>query len=1236
MTEFFLKIVNMSISASWIVLAVLLLRLLLKKAPKWINVILWGIVGLRLVMPFTLESVFSLIPSAETVTPEIMMDKTPQINTGVPIINNAINPVISESFTPAPMDSANPLQIWIPIFALVWVIGIVGMVLYTVISFLRVKRKIGTAVLLCDNIYQSESVVSPFVLGILRPKIYLPFNMNEQDMAQVIAHENAHISRKDHLWKPLGFLILTLHWFNPLMWLGYVLLCRDIELACDEKVVKTLNNEQKADYSQALLACSVNRRIIAACPLAFGEVGVKKRIKSVLNYKKPAFWLVLTAIVLSVVVAVCFLTNPASSNNKALLSVLNNEKSFINESGEEVYLKDYKVENSAYVAPEKYALLDLDGDKKDELVLYDNSDYGAYIVFHIFEDKVYAFNFGERHLMFLKEDGTFIQSGGAGLHKYATLSFKNNTYIINEEAYIDDTNNEYRINGVSSTQEKAKEYEHNFHENKRGVSWKKYDYSIGRGYELIYNRFLFGQETAFNEYDVAKHIEDYFLDENLKENYCYAYFDMTGDKLPELCIDTDIEMYFFTIKDGELYHWHTETNTYSKLLNNGAFLMERHGGAPDHINYEYYELDKNAKRSFSFSFSWWDKATADGIEFYEINGVEVSEREYNRKTKKYLKIGDDKIKWYSINENIEEAFDMVFNLSNSTYSNLRVLVTLSVENQTATALTVFDKDTNRKIQTIALNENELFTSRVLYAIDVNFDGEQDIVIPQSSSASASYLSAFLWDRDTMQYIYAPTFENLANVALDTKRELVLSSRSSDRTVSYAISDYDEGSKDFVVRKTLSYYPDETEENVIYKEKQLKNGRLQIVKEFIKPFTNYYTMDPEVANYYENHTEWQLNSSIWENYLVISQEITYESYKLSVNALKKIYPQFFGVSTDGGLTVYVWQTDAKTYKCHLANTSMEAISDNSFAYTVKDSATIEEMKVILSSYDIDKSEITIQPVINPLSSYYYEITDAYRAKIQAMFFGNDGASIPKLSVTCNGAITEAVKGSSSWTYDMGNGMMQSIEANAAHLLNRIDYLLPLALKVKRYDNTPLIAKLDFDIVPDNIKVNSWFLGENGKTKAFDSEVQGFDIKLNESKETCIYEIVATWNKNTKAYGTVTYSFAVVEAENLKYNSNIYTDDEIEQAIKVIKADFKKDWKGCTLKKIAYLGDERLKDYREFADRNNYTDVLVLTSDFYVAPTGADGSLNADSTYRDFKWILVRNKGEAWKHVDHGYP
>ena len=314
MSEIFLKIINMSISASYIALAVLLLRLLLKKAPKWITVVLWGIVAVRLVCPFTVESVLSLIPSAETVSSDIMMDKTPEINTGIPIVNQVVNPVISGSFTPEPGAGANPLQLWISTFAVIWIVGMTVLLGYTVVSYLKVKRKIGTAVLLRDNIYQSEKVVSPFVLGIIRPKIYLPFNMNEKDMDQVVAHETAHIRRKDHLWKPLGFILLALHWFNPLMWLGYVLLCRDIELACDEKVIKALDRDARADYSQALLSCSVNRRMIAACPLAFGEVGVKDRVRSVLNYKKPAFWIVTAAAVACVGVAVCFLTDPASDD----------------------------------------------------------------------------------------------------------------------------------------------------------------------------------------------------------------------------------------------------------------------------------------------------------------------------------------------------------------------------------------------------------------------------------------------------------------------------------------------------------------------------------------------------------------------------------------------------------------------------------------------------------------------------------------------------------------------------------------------------------------------------------------------------------------------------------------------------------------------------------------------------------------------------------------------------------
>ena len=310
MNELFLKIINMSISASWLVLAVLILRFVLKKAPKWINVLLWGIVAIRLICPFSFESTLSLIPSAETIPLNIGMDTTPTINSGISAINNAVNPIISQSNTPMAGASVNLLQITIGIYEYIWIFGMIALALYTAISYWRLRRKVDTAVRYKDNIFQSENVSFPFVLGIIKPRIYLPFKMNGQYLEYVVAHEQAHICRKDHWWKPLGFLLLMIHWFNPLMWLAYVLLCRDIELACDEKVIKELGNEQRGDYTQALVACSVNRRMIAACPLAFGEVSVKERVKSVLNYKKPAFWVIIISVIVCVGVAVCFLTNP--------------------------------------------------------------------------------------------------------------------------------------------------------------------------------------------------------------------------------------------------------------------------------------------------------------------------------------------------------------------------------------------------------------------------------------------------------------------------------------------------------------------------------------------------------------------------------------------------------------------------------------------------------------------------------------------------------------------------------------------------------------------------------------------------------------------------------------------------------------------------------------------------------------------------------------------------------------
>ena len=310
MSDLFLKIVNMSISASWLVAAVLILRLVLKKAPKWVNVLLWGIVAVRLICPFSFESALSLIPSAETFPEKIISGPSFDVQTGITPIDNRINDYLGDRYfegVTVPTNNGNNVM---TILTIVWIIGILLLATYTVISYWRLNREIDTAVHYKDNIFQSENVSSPFVLGLIKPRIYLPFKLDGQDMEHVVAHEQAHIRRKDHWWKPLGFLLLTIHWFNPLMWLAYVLLCRDIELACDEKVIKGLGNEQRADYTQALVVCSVNRRMIAACPLAFGEVGVKERVKSVMNYKKPAFWVIIIAVIICVGVAVCFLTNP--------------------------------------------------------------------------------------------------------------------------------------------------------------------------------------------------------------------------------------------------------------------------------------------------------------------------------------------------------------------------------------------------------------------------------------------------------------------------------------------------------------------------------------------------------------------------------------------------------------------------------------------------------------------------------------------------------------------------------------------------------------------------------------------------------------------------------------------------------------------------------------------------------------------------------------------------------------
>ena len=320
MSAIFLKIINLSYSASWLILAVVAVRLLLKKAPKWISCVLWALVALRLVVPFSLESAMSLLPSSEVIPADIEMENHPHIDSGIYAFNSAVNPVIDTTFAPTEAESVNPMQVVVAAGYYVWIAGILIMAVYAIISYLKVRRSVREAALLEKGIMECDEVKSPFILGILRPIIYVPSGMDAETRKLVLAHERAHIQRRDYIWKPLGFALLSVYWFNPLSWIAYILLCRDIESACDERVIRNKTADYMAAYSQALLNCSVQRRRIAACPVAFGETGVKMRIKNVLNYKKPAFWIIIASLAVCVILAVCFLTNPRKDETDPAVS----------------------------------------------------------------------------------------------------------------------------------------------------------------------------------------------------------------------------------------------------------------------------------------------------------------------------------------------------------------------------------------------------------------------------------------------------------------------------------------------------------------------------------------------------------------------------------------------------------------------------------------------------------------------------------------------------------------------------------------------------------------------------------------------------------------------------------------------------------------------------------------------------------------------------------------------------
>lgn len=329
MEMIFLNVFNRSLAAGWLILAVIVVRFLLKKAPRRLSCVLWAVVAVRLLCPFFPASSFSLIPSGETISAEaVRFAPAPAIDSGIPALNEALNPMIGERFAPAPGTSVNPLYIWTAVAGIVWLVGVAVMAGYALLGSLRMRSVVREAVplesgaALPDNVWLCDAVRSPFILGIVRPKIYLPSGITREQMLCILAHEQAHVERLDHCLKPFGWLLLSVYWFHPLVWIAYMLFCRDLELACDEKVVGGMDLDGRKAYSHALLACSLQRKMIFSYPLAFGEIGVRERVKGILHYRKPAGWLAAVAVLACAAVAVCFLTDPKEKTDDSKIRYL--------------------------------------------------------------------------------------------------------------------------------------------------------------------------------------------------------------------------------------------------------------------------------------------------------------------------------------------------------------------------------------------------------------------------------------------------------------------------------------------------------------------------------------------------------------------------------------------------------------------------------------------------------------------------------------------------------------------------------------------------------------------------------------------------------------------------------------------------------------------------------------------------------------------------------------------------
>lgn len=320
MEKIFLSVLNMSLTASFVIVMIMLARLPLKKAPKIISYTLWAVAGFRLVFPFSFESVFSLLPFKSAPIPQdIAMQTVPRIDSGINIIDNSLSAILPAA---NPHASINPLQIWVFLGSYIWLFGVAVMLLYSVVSIVLLKHRFCGAILIEKNLYEADNLKTPFVIGLFPPKIYIPSRLSDEERRYIVLHEQTHIRRCDHIVKMFAYLVLCLHWFNPLAWAAFILMSADMEMSCDERVMRELGGGIKNAYSLSLVRVAAGRKILNGSPLAFGEGGMKERVKNVLNFKKSSRVIIIAAVTLVAILSVGFAANRTTDRNALILKDL--------------------------------------------------------------------------------------------------------------------------------------------------------------------------------------------------------------------------------------------------------------------------------------------------------------------------------------------------------------------------------------------------------------------------------------------------------------------------------------------------------------------------------------------------------------------------------------------------------------------------------------------------------------------------------------------------------------------------------------------------------------------------------------------------------------------------------------------------------------------------------------------------------------------------------------------------